>query len=265
MERVFEYAKAKINLTLDIVGRKGSYHLLDMVVASISLADEVEIFSRNDKKCSCIMDGALVDESNSAIRACKMMQQQFKCNGFDMIITKKIPYSGGLGGSTADGVAVIKGIARILDIPRNKISNEFLIGLGSDAPCMYDDGLKRVRGLGEIVEKLDYLPKYNIGIIGGTGVSTPQCYAKFDEMKLSSSFSTLKILQSLEKGEEDFYKYFSNDLTLPAIALNPEIANAMEAMSKARALKANMSGSGSAVYGLFEGEHPSEYINTSFK
>lgn len=264
MEKVSISAKAKINLTLDIVGRQGDYHILDMVVASISLADKVEIFSRNDSKCSCIMDGVLCDSTNSAIRACKMMQEQFKTTGFDIVISKKIPFSGGLGGSTADGVAVIAGIAKLLDINRKKISNEFLLKLGSDAPCMYDDGMKRVRGRGEIVDKLDFLPSYGVGIIAGTGVSTSQCYAKYDELGLCPTDDTLKLLQSLNKGEKEFYKFCSNALMRPSMELNPNIAQAVNKLKNSQAICVNMSGSGSAVYGLFDTDVPDEFISAFF-
>lgn len=255
-------AYGKINLTLDIVGKQKNYHLLDMIVSAIELSDTVTIIRRKDNLNYCIMDGVQVDESNSAMRAIYLMKNQFNVSGFEIYINKSIPFSGGLGGSTADGVAVIKGIAKLLDIPRKKITNEFLLKLGSDAPCMYDLGVKRVQGIGEKVTKLGHIWSYNVGIIAGSGVDTAKAYALFDSMNLKGSKNTLMLLKQLEKDERDINGLLSNDLYLPAVKLNCDIKSSLEYIKNLCPIDVNMSGSGSSVYGLFKSVVPADIIKT---
>lgn len=255
-------ANAKINLTLDIVGKRQGYHLLDMLVSSIELADEITVIRRRDSLNYCFMDGNQADENNSALRAVYLMQDNFKLNGFEVHINKKIPMSGGLGGSTADGVAVIKAIAELMDIPRKKITNEFLLKIGSDAPCMYDTGVKRVEGIGENVTNFGYIWPYNAGIIAGSGVSTASAYELFDSMDLKGSNNTEDLINRLEKGNTDIKGLLNNDLLLPAVKLNSEIQTALDYMKTLNPIDVNMSGSGSAVYGLFEKEVPNKILKT---
>ena len=74
---IFERAKGKINLTLDITGESGGFHLLDMLVATIDLFDDVKITYRADDKIECVQDGEIADEKNSAYRAAKLMKDTF--------------------------------------------------------------------------------------------------------------------------------------------------------------------------------------------
>ncbi|MEG2456721.1 MAG: 4-(cytidine 5'-diphospho)-2-C-methyl-D-erythritol kinase, partial [Clostridia bacterium] len=107
MDEITLKAFAKINLTLDICGVSKGFHLLDMLVASIALCDDVRLVSSKDKSF-CFMDEKLADDKNCAMRALKLMQSNFKIGNYEIHIKKGIPLSGGLGGSTADGVAVVK-------------------------------------------------------------------------------------------------------------------------------------------------------------
>lgn len=79
---IFERAKGKINLTLDITGESGGFHLLDMLVATIDLFDDVKITYRADDKIECVQDGEIADEKNSAYRAAKLMKDTFGTRGF---------------------------------------------------------------------------------------------------------------------------------------------------------------------------------------
>lgn len=264
METLKGKAHAKINLTLDIVGESRGFHLLDMLVSDIELCDEVTVRERADGKAECIMDGVPQDERNSALRAVNLMRRVFKTPYFDVEIEKHIPMSGGLGGSTADGVAVIRLIAEILDIPRKKITSEFLLELGSDAPCMYDSGTKRVRETGGKVDLIDVVWPYNIGFIAGGGVDTAKAYALFDSMRLKGGRATERLLKAMEKESYDISKYLSNDLFIPAARLNPSVSEAYGRLKASDALAVNMSGSGSTVYGLWRGEPPRDTVFTRF-
>ena len=162
---IFERAKGKINLTLDITGESGGFHLLDMLVATIDLFDDVKITYRADDKIECVQDGEIADEKNSAYRAAKLMKDTFGTRGFTVEITKRIPLAGGLGGSCADGVAVVRGVEKMLGINHDFITPEFLLKVGSDAPSMYFDGIKRVRGIGDKVDFIDIKLPYKVGFL----------------------------------------------------------------------------------------------------
>ena len=101
-------AYAKINLTLDVFEKTNGLHLLDTVIAPVNLSDDVEVNFFEDKEVTCTMDGVLQDETNSAVKAARIMIEEYDLPGADITIQKGIPLSAGLGGSTADGVAVFR-------------------------------------------------------------------------------------------------------------------------------------------------------------
>lgn len=259
-----ERAKGKINLTLDIVGESRGFHLLDMLTATIDLCDDVKITYRSDETIECFQDGRIVDETNSAYRAAKLMKDTFKTHGFVVEITKRIPMSGGLGGSCADGVATVRGISKMLMIRESLITTELLLKVGSDAPSMYCDGIKRVRGIGEKVDLIDTKLDYKVGFIAGSGVNTAQCFQEYDKKKTPCVHSTKKLISAMKRGDFQLKKSLHNDLFLPATRLNPEISETYRLIEKSGAEATSMSGSGSAVYGLFSGDVPEFLTSASF-
>ncbi|UKI14988.1 MAG: hypothetical protein L6V85_03195 [Clostridiales bacterium] len=198
---IFERAKGKINLTLDITGESGGFHLLDMLVATIDLFDDVKITYRADDKIECVQDGEIADEKNSAYRAAKLMQDTFKTRGFTVEITKRIPLAGGLGGSCADGVAVVRGIEKNAgNKSRFYHAGVFLLKVGSDAPSMYFDGIKRVRGIGDKVDFIDIKLPYKVGFLAENEVDTTACFKMYDDMKLCGGNSTEQLIKEFSKG-----------------------------------------------------------------
>ena len=222
---IFERAKGKINLTLDITGESGGFHLLDMLVATIDLFDDVKITYRADDKIECVQDGEIADEKNSAYRAAKLMKDTFGTRGFTVEITKRIPLAGGLGGSCADGVAVVRGIEKMLGIKHDFITAEFLLKVGSDAPSMYFDGIKRVRGIGDKVDFIDIKLPYKVGFLAENEVDTTACFKMYDDMKLCGGNSTEKLIKEFSKGNANVTNMLKNDLFLPAARINPDVKN----------------------------------------
>ena len=261
---IFERAKGKINLTLDITGESGGFHLLDMLVATIDLFDDVKITYRADDKIECVQDGEIADEKNSAYRAAKLMQDTFKTRGFTVEITKRIPLAGGLGGSCADGVAVVRGIEKMLGIKHDFITAEFLLKVGSDAPSMYFDGIKRVRGIGNKVDFIDIKLPYKVGFLAENEVDTTACFKMYDDMKLCGGNSTEQLIKEFSKGNANVTNMLKNDLFLPAVRINPDVKKAYERILKTGADAVSMSGSGGTVFGLFSGDVPDFLVKTEF-
>ena len=261
---IFERAKGKINLTLDITGESGGFHLLDMLVATIDLFDDVKITYRADDKIECVQDGEIADEKNSAYRAAKLMKDTFGIRGFTVEITKRIPLAGGLGGSCADGVAVVRGVEKMLGINHDFITPEFLLKVGSDAPSMYFDGIKRVRGIGDKVDFIDIKLPYKVGFLAENEVDTTACFKMYDDMKLCGGNSTEKLIKEFSKGNANVTNMLKNDLFLPAVRINPEVKQGYERILKTGADAVSMSGSGGTVFGLFSGDVPDFLVKTEF-
>ena len=155
-------ANAKINLTLDIVGvRKDGYHILDMIMQSVSLADTVKISLNNipqiNVESSCnIISG----ENNIAYKAASYFLKEANINsGVDIYIEKNIPMSAGLGGGSADAAAVLLALNSLFNGPLDKKTLEKIaLKLGADVPYFLYGGTVRVGGIGEEMKVLPPMP-----------------------------------------------------------------------------------------------------------
>ena len=153
-------ACAKINLTLDIVGKRcDGYHLIDSVFQSVSIFDELCVEKGDGITVKCSV-GSIDNKDNIVCKAAEKFFENTKINGGAAIeIKKNIPLAAGLGGGSADAAAVIVALDRLYE---TKLSNEQIcsIGLsvGADVPFCTVGGTARVGGIGEIVEKLPDIP-----------------------------------------------------------------------------------------------------------
>lgn len=239
-------ACAKINLTLDVLGTFDGMHLLDTVIAPVDVFDVVETEFCDDDKVRCFMDGLPAGEENSAVRAARIMMDEYNLPGAEINIEKGIPFSAGMGGSTADGVAVFRLYA---DMFRVKVTPSMLKRLGSDAAAMWLGMVCRVEGTGGIVTPIKTEIPYKLGlIVADGGVSTKDCYALFDTLNVKKHSYTPSFLK---KSNFDV-RALGNDLEQPASILNPNIKDAINRLYLAGAHKAVMTGSGSAVVGYFD-------------
>lgn len=248
-------AYAKINLSLDIIGRRDDgYHELESVMQSVSLCDDVTVYLMNQPTITifCSDRSIPVDERNTAYKAAKLMLDLagVKC-GCEIIINKRIPSQAGLGGGSADAAAVIKALNKALELnfDDNKLAK---IGsqVGADVPfCIYN-GTCLCKGVGEDVEVLPALKKHHVVIIKPNfGISTPEAYKNFDKKQTPSARASEKLVEAIKNGE-DISKLIANDLEIAAE--NDEIKAIKAKLIENGALCAQMSGSGSAVFGLFD-------------
>lgn len=254
MKKITVKAKAKINLTLDILGVSGGYHLLKSLVCSINLFDTITVKKRKDDKITLKIKGLEVDCSvpeNNAFRAGALFKETFKTSGVDIIIDKKIPIGGGLGGSSADIAGVLNAMKELfsVDQPLSELANK----LSSDANYMLNGGYAVMSGRGDEVECLKQDKKlYFVLFPDKESVSSRACYKKFDELNKTQPTSTDKVLSALNSGEEkDFLDGLKNDLFESATALNPNIKLNLIALKNAGTKTAIMTGSGSTVVGVF--------------
>ena len=261
-------AHAKINLSLDVTGTEGGYHLIDSVVTTIDLSDVIAVKKRRDKLVSVTMHGMGSENisfgENNAVRAAEALVRQYGTNGADITVWKNIPLGAGLGGSSADVAGVLNAMKTLYGADEEGVK-DIADSLGSDCGYMIYGGYARMRGRGERVQLLDGGPKLDVGIIFSRGgVSTAACYSLFDSVGSPSSSSD-KVLGAVLRGDKaELGRALHNGLYAPAKALNGDIERAYAELAAFDPLGVCMSGSGSAVYAIFENDQFLQYARSRY-
>ncbi len=191
MTTLYEGAFAKLNLTLDVLGkREDGYHDIKSVMQTISLRDDIEIDVGTGKPWKLLCDKAHipVDERNLAWKAARLFFDTAKLdpNGLEIRITKRIPDQAGLGGGSADAAAVLRALNRHYGHPFSLPALAELGGtIGSDIPFCVLCGTAVVEGRGERVQKLPDIPECIFVVCKPDfPVSTPELYARLDEKEI---------------------------------------------------------------------------------
>ena len=257
---------AKINLSLNIVSKlPESFHGLDTVMVSVNIADTIIVSRRRGNEINVRMfDGGgralrLDNERNSAYKAAYALMQDFKTGGLDINIIKRIPFSAGLGGSSADAAGVIAAVEKLFAFvteshPAFRVPlKRGIVGTGSDVPYMLQGGFARVTGRGENIESLDIDNTLHLVIAKGkSGCSTKVSYDKFDELGVWRKGNSEKLTEALRQNDIDSAgRLLHNDLQIPSISVCPEIQTTLDLLRATNPVNCIMSGSGSACFGLY--------------
>ncbi len=271
MKRITLKAPAKINLILDIVGkRKDGYHELRSVMQTVSLYDYItltlteEIYENDEPEISVSCDKPEIptDKRNTVCKACeaffKASGAKFKSN-IQIDIQKNIPSGAGLAGGSSDGAAVLVGLNRLFG---DKLSQKKLCETGSligaDVPFCIVGGTALCEGIGEKLTPLKKLPECSILLVKpDISISTPLSYKKFDELdktKLSDFQSFVSALEN--ENLSAISRLLSN--SLEETTDEKVIYDIKETMTRSEALGAVMTGSGSCVFGIFENKKSAE-------
>ncbi len=253
-------AYAKINLTLEIVGQKDGYHMLDSLVSSVDLFDYIVLRKRKGALSSVTMHGQgsenIAPQDNNALKAAELFSKRFGVDGAYITVYKNIPIGAGLGGSSADVAGVLNGMAKLYKIDDRKAVEELADALGSDTRYMLDGGFARMRGRGNQVEKLPLANELHFLLLTPrSSVSSGACYKEYDANPTPKTIenATENLLACLQENRiNDVGRYLTNDLYLPAARLNCDVQNAMETALSFSPIGAVMTGSGSGVLALFE-------------
>lgn len=260
-------APAKINLSLDIVGRKkNGYHLLEMVMQSIGLYDTLtlSVYPADEfTVCiTCDREGIPTDERNIVYKAAKAF-----FNGSDSTyrigidIRKEIPDQAGMAGGSADAAGVLIALNRMFDEPYTEQElRDIGLTVGADVPYCIHGGTAFVSGIGEEIRDLKQISEgYIVGARPKVGISTKAAYQSFDDAhpgvtRQSSSPRTADILSAVEDGslEKIAGRLFN---VFEEVCGVREVEDLHKELLSYGALGAVMTGSGSAVYGIFS-RHP---------
>jgi len=244
-----EYANAKINLGLDVVGeREDGYHLLDMVMVPLTLCDDIDIeISEQDSFTS--NTSLSWDRGNLMYKAVELMRDHYGLKEhFRITLNKRIPMHAGLAGGSADCAAVMRSINKLCDLNRPlEELMELGVRLGADVPfCIYNKPA-RVQGIGEIIEPLEIRKHYHVLLVKpDEGVSTAEVFRLLDSERHADIDA---LVQRLREGREP---KLENVLEDSAIKLLPEIEAVKNICLTFGYQLTIMSGSGSCVFVLAE-------------
>lgn len=246
------YAPAKVNIALDVLGVDArGYHDLDMIMAPVSLFDEVEIEpSARDVVEFVGMD---VPEANTVRKAIDVMREQFGFSTrFFVRVVKRIPEQAGLAGGSADAAAVMKAIVELegLDVSLERLM-ELGAKVGADVPFCLLSRWARVQGIGERVVPIESDWRFFIVLVKpAQGVSTPRAFARWDE-GVRARMDVDRTQAAVERNDWDaLMASVCNALEAPAIELVPAVEQVRQDLMAQGVALARMTGSGSAVMGF---------------
>ena len=265
-------AYAKINLTLDIVGkREDGYHNLSTVMQEISLYDEITLLAKKNKKTANgdsksnnkiilkIKNSDIpVDKTNTCYKAAELFLDYYKITDtlVKILVRKNIPVAAGLGGGSSDAAAVFKGLNKLLNInaPLSELE-KLSVKVGADVPFFIRGGLQLAEGVGEKLTPLPSQEKpYFIIAKPNDGALSGSVFRDFDRMVAngeitSANYKTRKFLHALSLGNSPF-EHTGNMLAFVTERQCSKVRELREQFEH-WGVNASMSGSGTAVYGVF--------------
>lgn len=258
MTTLYEGAFAKLNLTLDVLGkREDGFHDLQSVMQTISIRDDVEIDVGTGKPWNllCSVEGIPTDERNLAWKAAKIYcdTMHFDPEGLEIRITKRIPSGAGMGGGSADAAAVLRALNRHYGEPLSIMAlAELGAQVGSDVPFCVLGGTAMAEGRGERLRKLPDMPDCVLVVCKPEfSVSTPELYQKIDSVAIpmrpdNRAMESALLTGDLEKVAQQVYNVFDPVVTNDHLELNyiKSICNSYGALAQ------QMTGSGSAVFAI---------------
>ena len=256
-------AHAKLNLTLDVLGRRpDGYHDLRMVMQSVELADTLDL-TWNDSGQLRVRTNLHFLPSNEKNLAAQAALHWWEARGrptqgLDIAIDKKIPVCAGLAGGSSDAAAILRALNDMEDTPLPPERVAEIGGLvGSDVPYCVLGGTALAEGRGEILTPLPPLPRCWVVLCKPEfSISTPALFARIDSVKLRCRPDTQGVIAALEAEDlagvaRRMYNVFENALPERQRSRVNDIKNAL---IQCGALGASMSGSGPTAFGLFDTE-----------
>lgn len=264
-----EIAYAKINLTLDVLGKRpDGYHEMAMVMQSVSLADTVTFTQCAEPGLTLSSNLGFLPgtDKNIAAIAARVFAERtgVSLDGLHIHLDKHIPVCAGTAGGSSDGAAVLRGLnlwfQTGLSLPALAHMGE---AVGSDVPYCVLGCTALAEGRGEAVRPLPALPKCHIVLCKPNfSISTPELFRRIDEVKLRYHPDTAGVLHALEEGDlagisRRIFNVFEQVLPASRRMVVEEIKNTL---LDAGALGASMSGTGPTVFGIFEKEGDAQAV-----
>ena len=259
LQKVSVLAPAKLNLSLDVVGTlPGGYHALDMVMQAVSLYEQVTL--RRSADLVVRLPGSRVPPGpkNTAYKAAlAFFHYTGLLAGVDITIHKTVPVRAGMGGGSADAAAVLVGLNALYGA-RLSMTELCALGasVGADVPFALMGGTCRVQGLGDLIKALPPCPDcWFTVIMPGYGISTPAAFAAYDQIG-SPTHPDCAAQEAAIRAEDLSGLCAAAGNALEVCAGGADTAALKQALLDQGAKTALMTGSGAAVFGIFEAEEP---------
>lgn len=251
-------APAKINLSLDVLGRReDGYHNLEMVLQTIGLFDSIKLEKRTDALIKIFSPNLQLPpgSENLASRSAMALKQAAGDDklGANITIFKGIPLAAGLGGGSADAAAVLKGLNLLWELHFSPARLAGIgLSLGADIPYCLAGGTALVRGIGEIVTPLPPPPLLWVVLVKpGTGIATAEVFNNFRPVAASLRPSAHGLIAALKKGDLSILSsVMGNVLESVTFTRLPVLQVLKSRAIEKGALVAQMTGSGSALFAL---------------
>lgn len=258
------YAYAKINLSLDVTGRRADgYHEVCMVMQTVRLADELT-FERTEEPgiyLTCNDPSIPCDERNLVWQAADMLLRRRDAGGIRIHLEKHIPHAAGLAGGSSDAAATLRAVNDIFDMG---LTDEELchcgVRIGADVPYCIMGGTALAKGIGEKLTVLSPMPACAIVLARpDVDVPTGKVYRDLDALPSYSHPDVRAQVESLQRADLDgVVKRLGNVLETVTAADHPEIGQIERELMEQGALGALMSGSGATVFGIFRDRQTAE-------
>ncbi len=250
MKTLTKNANAKINIGLQVLNkRKDNYHNINSIFVPISLCDEVTISESNQFELRSNVKFNIPDDENFVIKAAKKFNEALGISkSYKIRLNKEIPMQAGLGGGSADAAIVLK---MLNEMNGNPFSDGYLaklaLEIGSDVPFFIFNKPAVVKGRGEILEFIEFKNDMNVLVVfPNVNISTKDAYEALQRTEEAVQeidfYSALKAVQ---------YQLIINDFEQYATQKHKEIKEIKDILYGNGSFFALMSGSGSAVYGMF--------------
>lgn len=247
---------AKINIGLNIVSKRpDGFHNLETLMVPLCMADELKLTENKHigaKKFELSIDGLAIDgalDSNLVSRAYYLLNADFTLPPVKASLRKQVPMGAGLGGGSADCAFMITALNKMFDLKLSvQDMQRYASMLGSDCAFFVQDKPAYATGRGEILTpvKLD-LSDYTIVVVKpDVHVNTSQAYGL-----LAPQAPKYPIMDLLSKSPEEWPGKMVNDFETPIFGMYPVLSNIKDELYRLGAAYASMTGSGSAIYGLF--------------
>lgn len=277
MRKIQQTAYAKINLSLDILGRmENGYHIVKMIMQTIGLSDEL-VFETQDRECPSSMDITFAADSdeipggedNLIVRAVRRMEAEYQIRK-DLKITlkKRIPVAAGMAGGSTDAAAALRAV-RDLFVP--EVSDRELqkigVKLGADIPYCITGGTQLSEGIGEVLTVLPDAPQCGLVICKpSVGVSTGEVYKRYDGLENVQHPDIDAQIDAIRRGDlAEMAGHCVNVLEEMTGAMYPQIGRIEKFFREQGALVSAMTGSGPTVFSIFTTEDQAQVAAAAFK
>jgi 4-diphosphocytidyl-2-C-methyl-D-erythritol kinase len=266
-------ANAKINLALAVKHkREDGYHEIELIFQEIDYYDTLTISKNNYLKFSTDSEVLKSESNNLCITAAQLLVDEFNLPGLEIRLAKRLPIGSGLGGGSSDAAAVLRGG---LDLYGIHYSNKRLFNIaekiGADVPFFLIGGTAYGSGKGEILKSISIVSDYHVLLVlPDINISSKWAYKnlnlpltrKNDEYKFRGfSFQNLNLM----KFRSEFYNDFENLV----FKHHPQLSSVKSELYDNGAVYASLSGSGSALFGLYSSqslaEKAGEILGNRFK